>query len=725
MTVHRCPGLPSRQLLTYLAALGLARVVSEQADPDVRFGWTGETFVLRTTVPDLVEFLVRDYRPSPVISPWNGGSGFGDKDKTPKVYLEKVGGCTDERMARFAATIAAAQAVLDRPELAGAEKGRVVQELRNWLPDEALPWLDASVILTNDKVVFPPLLGTGGNDGRLDFSTNFHQRLVDVIPELGAAVPLSTRWAGDLLAGASTTRLQAAAIGQFDAAGTGGPGSSAFGAADSRVNPWAYILMVEGLLWFASAAARRLGEIVAQAAMPFTVDSSPDGPIPGAPHEKGRGELWAPVVEAVTARHFAQLMREARASWQGKVALDAASMYGAIHTFGVDRGIGRFHRYSFLQRNGLAFVAVLLDTVEVRNRPDVALAVAPIRRAEVFSRAKGRSAERQSRAFNAAAMRYLREPTPDLLLDLLAAQTRLELAATRTAANRAELRSPGHPLGCGDLLSVVAPVLRRFAEARVAAGIASARTLGTGSDSVSMRTLLLGSEPGSRVERDPVVVGLGGRPLVEVLADLVVWRSQHPVADDRTVRGVLPFLGDRLRTPWTDVHDWASQLLDDDLVETYFMAFLAVDWRHIPGSRTPDRGPIRAVDPDLAVLQAFASGDVVAPGVPVEATDGRVGLTATWPLRLRAGQLDPVCRDAANVLGRNKVRLFRPSGPVLRPVTYVRSRVRHADRAQGSRLLAALCAPASLGPLRALSAIDLSSNTTPETSSSLDQGAFA
>ena len=63
MIAHRCLGLTSRGLMTYLAALGLAKVISEQADPDVRFGWTGDTFVLRTAVPDLAEFLVRDYRP--------------------------------------------------------------------------------------------------------------------------------------------------------------------------------------------------------------------------------------------------------------------------------------------------------------------------------------------------------------------------------------------------------------------------------------------------------------------------------------------------------------------------------------------------------------------------------------------------------------------------------------------------------------------------------------
>ena len=57
----------------------------------------------------------------------------------------------------------------------------MVQEFRNRCPDALLPWIDAAVVLTGEDTFFPPLLGTGGNDGRLDFSTNFHQRLLDVL----------------------------------------------------------------------------------------------------------------------------------------------------------------------------------------------------------------------------------------------------------------------------------------------------------------------------------------------------------------------------------------------------------------------------------------------------------------------------------------------------------------------------------------------------------------
>lgn len=724
MTAFRCPGLPSTGLMTYLAGLGLARVISEQADPNVRFGWTGNTFVLRTEVTDLVGFLLDHYRPTPVVSPWNGGSGFGEKDKSQRGFVDTLASSQGERLVAFRKTIAAVDAVLSNPDQNPDSwpKARFVQELRNRVPDEALSWFDASVVLTLDTAAFPPLLGTGGNDGRLDYSSNFHQRLIDVLPELGAARKQSEGWVRDLLDGTATTRLQSAAIGQFDPLAAGGPSSSVFGAADSRVNPWGFVLMIEGITWFASSAARRLGESRPRATMPFTVWGSADGPTPGADKEESRGEFWAPVFESVTARQFGQVVREARATWQGRSADGAADMYGAVHSFGVDRGVNHFQRFGYLQRNGLAYVAVLLDTVKVENRPDVSIAAAPMRRAESFSRAPGKATERHTRAFESAAMAYLRSPAPERLVDLLAAQTRLEQVATRADTNRHELRVHERGARSDEVLKVLDSILRSEPEARVAAGLASATTQGTQNRAWSMRDCLLGSSPGALSPHGAVVAGFGRRELAAVLADLVVWRAQHPVDDDRVGRGFLPFLDHRYRTPWFDTHAWATGRLDEARLERYFLAFLAVDWTRPEWTRprlpTPE---VKSIDPDLAVLQGFATGEVLLPGVPIEAQGGRLGLSPSWPLRLRAGHVDAVCRDAATVLGRHRIRTFSGSIPTLSPFdrdvlggkrtgTAVRS-TGPAPRTDGIPLLAALCAPPSAGPLHALSAINRSTNS--------------
>ncbi|MBL0002886.1 MAG: hypothetical protein IPP00_02450 [Actinomycetales bacterium] len=133
---------------------------------------------------------------------------------------------------------------------------------------------------------------------------------------------------------------------------------------------------------------------------------------------------------------------------------------------------------------------------------------------------------------------------------------------------------------------------------------------------------------------------------------------------------------------------------------------------------------MRAIDPDLAVLQGFTSASIFLPGTPAGADGGRVGVAEDWPLRLRAGQVDQVCRDAAAVLGRSRIRIFTPDGPALRSASYVRRPVPSSDRGQGTRLLAALCAPASTGALRALSVIDRPNDSAPNPTT-LDEGVSA
>src|SRR5699024_8622243 len=65
----------------------------------------------------------------------------------------------------------------------GDDKAVLLTRIRNLLPDDALGWFDASVSLAGASAQYPPLLGTGGNDGRLDFTNNFMPRLLDVIPQ--------------------------------------------------------------------------------------------------------------------------------------------------------------------------------------------------------------------------------------------------------------------------------------------------------------------------------------------------------------------------------------------------------------------------------------------------------------------------------------------------------------------------------------------------------------
>lgn len=734
MIVHRCPGLGTQPLARYLASLGLARVVGEQEDPAIRFGWSGARFAIRSDVPDLVEFLVTRYRPTPVVSPWNGGSGFGEKDKAQRGFVDKLASSSGDRLADFRATIEQTRLLVDDdPRFRGWSKQRQVQELRNWLPDSALAWLDASVVLTDGDPVFPPLLGTGGNDGRLDFSSNFHQRLAIVLPELGADGQASRGWARDLLEGTSNQPLVAAAIGQFDPLAAGGPASSIYGAAENMVNPWLFVLMVEGALWFASAPARRLGEQRGRASMPFCVRSSPDGPIPGAAEEQARGELWAPVFEGATLPQLRQIMSEARASWLGDTAETVPAMYGAVRSFGVDRGIDAFERFGFLQRNGLAFVAAHLDTVQVERAAGVSVAERPLQRAVVFRRAPGAATATAARLFDRAAVAFVRDPTPKRCVDMLVAQTRLENTALRAESNRSELGRVRDLASAPQVLDLLDTVLRQVPEARVAASIASARTR-IADRWVTMRDLLVGGDPGATVAR-PVVTGLGLRPVVDVLVDVLLWLVRHRGDDVRVARGWLPWRAHGYAAQWPDTHAWVIGDLDDTLVGHYLLALLAVQWSDVKprprqdsaeGGSAPSIREVRVIDPDLAVLQALASGRVLGVGVSADAEDGRVGLHPSWPARLHAGAVDAVCHEASELLSRSPVQVGPPGRAILRQFRRQRlpaaTAAQRNDHVRGQRLLAALAVSADTRAWRRVGVVGDSAQTptVPAPSAHLD-----
>lgn len=691
--ILQLPGLRPDNLMTYLAGLGLVRIVGAQFDRGATSWWEGATLKLDVARDGLPDYLVDEYRPTPILSPWNGGSGYGEKDKVPREALNKVLTTGSPRLAAFVATNQAIASVQEEKD-----KGAYVQQLRNRIPDSALPWIDAAVVLTVDpttgtrRPVFPPLLGTGGNDGRYDFSTNFHQRLADALPELGAKRAVSLGWLGAALDGGSVP-LAAATIGQFDPAAAGGPGSSAFDDSGSYVNPWLFILMVEGLVSFASAPVRRLGEVGSRAAMPFTVAASPAGPTQGSKVEEARGELWAPVWDRpLGARDVAHLFASSRASWDGRTATGAAHMYAALRSSGIDRRADRFFRYGFVQRNGLAFSAVLLDEISVKTEPQVEVGIAIEHRAAPFLRVT--ETNRLGPVFSAyerAQVAFYRDPgTSDSLTMFLAAATEVERLVALTAAGREGVTFADRRLDARGGMSILAPLLADVPEYRVAAGLASGRVR-IGPREWSLADLLLGCPPWRSREqfREPVIAGFGERSLVSVLSELLVWRLAHRADSTAPASsGVAVMDHYALSVPWQDVHAWASGKLDDRRIERALMAMLGLDW-HGPIVRETWRPAAAIPVPALAVLQPFARQAVSASSRIEEAN--RRGIAPQWPGQLSAGATARVLSEAVAILQRSSVIQQRPDGaPVLLRPTGDVGQIMPMD---GQRLAAALWVP--------------------------------
>lgn len=77
ITLHGCAPIP---LAHYLKALGILRLVSESeaGDSNATGCWKNDAFDVTSKFDrdGLVEFFQHDYKPTPILSPWNGGSGF-------------------------------------------------------------------------------------------------------------------------------------------------------------------------------------------------------------------------------------------------------------------------------------------------------------------------------------------------------------------------------------------------------------------------------------------------------------------------------------------------------------------------------------------------------------------------------------------------------------------------------------------------------------------------
>jgi CRISPR-associated protein Csx17 len=243
---------------------------------------------------------------------------------------------------------------------------------KNWRGGLAA-WLATAVALDGDGVpTWPSLLGTGGNDGNLDFTNNFMQRLgelFEVASEAGG--PLAGT--GELLAHAlwatPTNRLASTAVGQFQPGAAGGANSSTAAMAGSQVNAWDFVLMMEGAVLFSARATRRLDpNSFSRAAAPFAVHSHAAGYGSSGSEKSQRGEQWLPLWgRPATLGEVAALFGEGRLQLGRQTANRPVDVARAISRLGVARGVYSFARYGYLERNGQSTLAVPLGRMDVRE----------------------------------------------------------------------------------------------------------------------------------------------------------------------------------------------------------------------------------------------------------------------------------------------------------------------------------------------------------------------
>lgn len=417
--VHQLDSCAPTPLAHYLKALGILRLVAEQADADVRGWWEGDRFQLASTLSrnEVEDFFLHCYQPTPLVSPWNKGSGFFYTKVQPP-WLSSLEDSKSDRFKPFRDGIKAARASLNEllkadkavrnikaettaPDMARAEKDRVrdsdeykkrlreaeknfknlksdlIPNLRlNWRGTQR-KWMDATMVLDNKGVAkYPALLGTGGNDGRFDFTNNFMRRLEEIFDlktNDGGPQPVATYWVSGLLWGTPVPEYSSGkSVGQYLPGTAGGANNSNGPNGDSMVNPLDFVLMLEGTLAFSSHATCRFGSLDAsRAASPFTVSAC------GAAYasasindESARGEQWMPLwSQPSTFTEIQHLLGEGRAQLGTKTVHDPLDLARAISRLGTTRGISAFQRYSYIERNGQSNLAVPLGRFNVARQP--------------------------------------------------------------------------------------------------------------------------------------------------------------------------------------------------------------------------------------------------------------------------------------------------------------------------------------------------------------------
>ncbi|MGH9090239.1 MAG: type I-G CRISPR-associated protein Cas8g1/Csx17 [Acidimicrobiales bacterium] len=746
-------GCRPEPLASYLKALGILRLVGEQVDRDAAGRWDGYGFTLRSTLDEegLEDFLLHRYRPTPVVSPWNNSSGFGPEGKGE---LQVIEASTDERLATYRKAIAVTRGVLGRfqwdtldKKAKEAKKPEVVRACRSELPDECLAWVDAAVVLASDKPAFPPLLGTGGNVGRLDLSRNFHQRLLDVFGlkatenQRANAADRSEAWVRDSLWDLGNATGIRGSSSQFDPGAVGGTSSSPLGKAPLVTNPWDYVLMIEGAVLFAAGNARRLGVgTVGLSAAPFCAYVAPVGYGGAAADEPTKGEVWLPLWQErfVSFPELRRLMAEGRIDWRGGHARTGLDFAKAASTLGVDRGITAFSRYVLADRFGQATVAVPAGRVAVGEHDTTVFPLAELDRwlDQVRWGNPPASVRQALRRVDQASFEVARG-TKGALLRVLVEVAALEMAVGRATRFRTEADvSPVFGLTARRWVPALLDSstadfgFRGTPELRLAVALASAHDrAGSGRTvSASLRTMLRPvrfGDSGPKWRSVASVEGFGVRPVIGVVAaahvrrvtDLLGQRRRsrdgHPreagQADPEVGRGFPTWFTYGRSVLMTDIAALVRGTVDEKRFGDLLAACLLLDWRqplHLGWRAEGGSAPGSAVGnpvwvpPALTVLGPFYAGPprsrprpsgMEGPVAVSPVSNGNAGHAGTlypepeWVALLAAGRAEQVLTRALHRL--------RIAGhdPVLR----VWPEELRSDREQSVRLAAALLFPLS------------------------------
>jgi len=627
--LHTLKGCSPTPLANYLKALGVLRLVGEQADKQARGWWDGVRFCVLTMLSkeELQVFFLERYEPTPFLSPWNGGSGFF-RTWDPKAKrlrnsknaqaLDDLIANQDPRLQPMREALEEIRRVLplfcthvDVSSISDKERqkllilphgdGPIFPVIRK---DEAgknqvqrvllrfsrtSPFYSSALVEVDEDIKYPSLWGSGGNDGNIDYTGRFFESLKSVI------VPDDERLNAQLLNNALFETLSsgflskaAGKVGQFLPSGAGGANVTTGSGSqnDTYLNPWDFVLMLEGAIILSARSTRRLDpNEISRASAPFAVRSHAAGFASPGSEKAQRGEQWMPLwSRPATLADVVALFGKARVQLGRQTANRSVDVARAISRLGVARGIDSFTRYGYLERNGQSTLAVPLGRINVRQHPrahlidDLAPWMDRLERRARDKHAPARLVQAERRLANAVFAALTHDPSADRWQAVLQAAVAVEqIQATGTAIEAGPIPPLRPEWG--------AAVDDGTAEVRLALSLGSAAAAysreGRPIDPVRHHWLPL--EPGARrfktsdnrLAQDPRVV-VSGR---DVLADCAAIVDRRLIEAGMKGQRRLPLMAaEGCSARLSDLAKFLGGAIDLGKVLDLARAFMAIKW---------------------------------------------------------------------------------------------------------------------------------------------------
>lgn len=412
---YELSGISSQPLGSYLAGLGVLRLINRTINASAEVFWSGRALVLRTVIPanELIDRLVAAYTAIRIISPWNNDTKITVKDEIATFekgsFGEMITSSPSSRIKGLRSLFEEVLAIVGDFPISDKETKQIqIDALRGRIFDpEWTEWCDATVVVCQEtdskgKVKeipkYPALLGTGGNIGATDIAGNYVNAIAEVFDLTTLDSPASANARAmfkAVLFGVTeevvTVSEAVKAIHLFptndffldhkrsearDYVESGGSGGSA-------INPVAILLATEGLLTFShvistinvvtgeEAKFKALRQ-VAKYSLAVSARGSSNNLVSISERQSWTEDLFLPLWEtplthaSLKARIFQSPLCTEEQFFLRRRVRDGTDFVREVSEWAKSNNItGSLIRYTFLPRKGQANFAICLGIINV------------------------------------------------------------------------------------------------------------------------------------------------------------------------------------------------------------------------------------------------------------------------------------------------------------------------------------------------------------------------